>query len=330
MEDLNQLRMPVFIVGCGRSGTTMLRLMLDSHPALSIPGESTFIRYLWINRRDYGTGDRFRPERLLDDILTDANFMRWGVSPQNVRDRVSRLVSPTFADIVAAPFEAYADMHGKARWGDKTPIYVLSIPALAQLFPSARFVHLIRDGRDVASSYLSIPMFEGGIWQASLRWRDWVSAGIRSGRRLPPGRYIEIRYEDLVADTDRQLTELCSFLDLEFDGVMLSYHVDAEKRLQARPDYVQFHRNISRPPIASTRDWRLEMPRDDVRVFESVAGDLLETLGYERAFPKLSVGSRTRARVRSTAHTSHVQGSRMKKSVVRTAKRAGLGISSRP
>lgn len=182
-----------------------------------------------------------------------------GESPQDVRGRVlCNLLSPTFADIVGAPFEAYAEMHGKVRWGDKTPIYVLSIAALSRLFPSARFIHLIRDERDVASSYLSIPMFEGGIWQASLRWRDWVSAGIRSGRRLPPGRYVEVRYEDLVADTDRQLRELCSFLDLEFDGTMLNYHADAELRLQAPPDRIPFHKNTSRPPLPSTRDWRLE------------------------------------------------------------------------
>jgi len=330
MEELNPLHVPVFIVGCSRSGTTMLRLMLDSHPALSIPGESAFIRYLWINRRDYGTGDRFRSDRLLDDILTNAHFMRWGVSPQHVRNRVSRLLSPTFADIIAAPFEAYAEMNGKVRWGDKTPVYVLSISALAHLFPTARFVHLIRDGRDVASSHLSIPMLDGGIWEASLLWRDWVSSGIRSGRRLPSGHYIEIRYEDLVSDTDRQLRDLCSFLDLDFDRTMLSYHMDADKRLQTRPDWVEFHRNISQPPISSTRDWRREMPREDVRVFESVAGELLKTLGYERAFPKLSVGIRTRAQSRTAAHFVHIQGSRMKKSALRTARRAGFRRSSTP
>ena len=275
---------PVFLVGCGRSGTTMLRLMLDSHPMLAIPGESSFIRYRWAERRAYWSKDRFLPERLLEDILADDNFRRWGVPADDVRDLLQPIQSRSFADVVAAPFRAYANCHGKPRWGDKTPIYVLSIPAIAGLFPDAKFVHLIRDGRDVALSYLGMPMFEGGIWHAAWRWRDWVTAGVRSGRSLAPERYIEVRYEELVAQPETELRGLCTFLGLEFDERMLSFYLDADQRLQAAPEMVPFHGNISRPSHRPARDWREQMTANDLEIFEAVAGPLLGSLGTSAGF----------------------------------------------
>lgn len=307
------MRSPVFVVGSGRSGTTMLRLMLDSHPLLAIPGESTFIRYMWLNRRDYWNGRTFQAERLLRDILADPNFRRWGVAEASVLDVMRGYERPDFADVIAAPFEAYARLQGKPRWGDKTPNYVLSIPALARLFPQARFVHVIRDGRDVALSYLAIPAFGSDIRAAAWLWRDRVGAGLRWGRRLGRGRYTEVRYEGLVDDPERELRRLCSFLGLPFTDGMLRYHVDASERLQVPPDRVRFHENVSRPPVRPTKDWRERMAPDDLTVFESLAGDLLSELGYARASGNLSRGARVRATSARALHRMHLTASAAKK-----------------
>lgn len=315
------MRSPVFVVGSGRSGTTLLRLMLDSHPMLAIPGESTFIRYLWMNRDYYWRRGQFQPRLLLKAILADPNFQRWEIPAERVWARVQLLETPSFSDIIAAPFEAYADSHGKSRWGDKTPNYVLSIREIAQLFPDASFVHVIRDGRNVALSYMSIPMFTGGIWAATWLWRDRVNAGLRAGKSLGPQRYLQIRYEDLVRNPERELRALCVFLNLEFSGDMLRYYLDAESRLQAPPDRVRFHENISAPPRPSLTDWRSEMPRDDLLIFESVAGDLLEEFGYERAFSEVSLGARTRGSVRLALHRLHLTASTVKKTASRSVRR---------
>ena len=264
---------PVFLVGCGRSGTTMLRLMLDSHPLLAIPGESNFIRYRWADRRAYWSKDRFLPQRLLEDILADDNFRRWG-DPRRRCERSSSHPSSPRASPTSSRHRfahtriATASLVG----GTRHPSYVLSIPAIAGLFPDAKFVHLIRDGRDVALSYLGMPMFEGGIWHAAWRWRDWVTAGIRSGRSLGPERYIEVRYEELVAQPETELRGLCTFLGLEFDERMLSFYLDADQRLQAAPEMVPFHGNTSLPSHRPARDWREQMTPHDLEDLRGCGG----------------------------------------------------------
>jgi hypothetical protein len=295
--------------------------MLDSHPSLAIPGESNFIRYRWAERRAYGSKDHFQPQRLLEDILADENFRRWGIAADDVRDLVRQIRSPGFADVVAAPFQAYAKCHGKSRWGDKTPIYVLSIPAIAGLFPDAKFVHLIRDGRDVALSYLGMPRFDGRILHAAWRWRDWVTAGVRSGSGLGAERYIEVRYEELVEQPETELRRLCTYLGMEFDERMLSFYLDADVRLQAPPEMVPFHRNTLMPSHRSARDWRVQMTPPDVEVFEAVAGELLEQLGYERWVQHVPLETRALVAAKTTLRRAHVAGSRFKKQAVRSSRR---------
>jgi hypothetical protein len=297
----------------------MLRLMLDAHPMLAIPGESNFIRFRWAARRTYRSGGRFVPERLLEDILADDNVRAWGIPADEVRDLVRSLESPSFGDVIAAPFRVYARKHAKPRWGDKTPIYVLSMPMLADLFPHAKFVHLIRDGRDVALSYLSIPMFTGGIWSASKRWRDWVTAGVDSGTSLGSDRYMEVRYEALVSRPESELRKVCAFLRLGFDPRMLRFYAQADRRLEeASPQWVPFQTKVSLPPQVSVRDWKMQMSRRDVEIFESVAGPLLAELGYERAVPKVPLGTLIQARVNTTMRSAHVRGSKVKQAAVRS------------
>ncbi len=291
--------------------------MLDSHPELAIPGESNFIRSLWDGRRRYWSEGFFHPDRLLEDVVSDPNLATWGVPAEAIREAAPSRPDVGFADVVAAPFRAYATLHGKPRWGDKTPIYVLSMRHLAVLFPRARFVHLIRDGRNVALSYLEMRSFKGGIWEASWRWREWVSAGLRAGAALGSSRYLELRYEDLVDDPPGKLRDVCAFLGLEFVPSMLEYHRTARDRLEVPSDLERFHMNALLPPQRSTRDWREQMTRSDLEVFESVAGSLLTELGYERGLPTLPATTRVRGATRVAMRGIHVRASRAKKHLTR-------------
>lgn len=294
----------------------MLRLMLDSHPDLAIPGESHFIPPLWAARGRYVPGGAFRAARLASDIMRTPHFRLWGIPEEAVRRRIESLRAPGFAETVEAVFLAYADAHGKVRWGDKTPIYVLALPLLGALFPTARFVHLIRDGRDVALSYLSVPWGPTTIWQSARKWRRDVTSGRRSGRALGD-RYLEIRYEDLVRDPREVLETVCAFTDLRFAEVMLDYHRDGEQRLQSPPDGVPFHAAAARPPIRGMRDWRSQMSSSDVRAFEAVAGDVLAELGYARRHATTPVTLRAHASLRVRSLDLWAVGSGAKKAVVR-------------
>jgi hypothetical protein len=267
--------------------------MLDAHPDLAIPPESHFLSRFGHNLARYGSERRVDAEHLASDIVRTKTFQAWDVPAAEVMTRVRGLAAPTFAGVVDAVYMAYADPRGATRWGDKTPRYVLDIPLFDRLFPGSRFVHLIRDGRDVAMSLRSVrsgpdePMWPAAFWERRVR------AGRRDGGALGPTRYREVRYERLVEDPERELRAICSFLDLGWTPAMLDY---PNRVVQALPDDVRSrHRHEDRPPTKGLRDWRTEMPAADVAAFEAVAGDLLDELGYEPGAPP--PGASLKARV---------------------------------
>jgi len=141
---------PLLVLGVSRSGTTLLRVILDRSPGVAIPDESFFIPLL--ARRHGRTVDA---ERFVDDVARIPTIRAWGVSPDDVASRVGSGM-PT-GDAIAAIFEAYAEHAGKPRWGDKTPMYMRHLALLERLFPTAQYVHLVRDGRDAALSFLEMP-----------------------------------------------------------------------------------------------------------------------------------------------------------------------------
>ncbi len=266
---------PLIVLGVRRSGTTLLRVMLDRNPALAVPDESYFVPQL--ARRHRGTVD---PASFIDDLRRLPTLAEWRLSPDAVGERLRP--GMTTGAAIAAVFEAYAAERGKPRWGDKTPLYMQHLPLLERLFPGARFVHLIRDGRDAALSFLSVPegiMTEG--WGNprdaagfASQWATEVRTARALGDRVGAGRYLELRYEALVADPAAALRRTCSFAALDYDEVMLGYVGETES---ARKRHQQ---RLNEPPRVGVRDWSTEMEPVDREAFEKVAGDLLAELGY--------------------------------------------------
>lgn len=314
---------PLFIVGCGRSGTTMLRLMIDGHPEMAIPPESHFIPPLWHARQRYGPEGRMDAQRLVADILATPPVRLWELPAAPVLERVASLARPTFASTVEAVFMAYADTRGARRWGDKTPVYVMSIPLLARLWPEARFVHVIRDGRDVAPSLVGMQRWGPRTLAGAARtWRDRVRTGRRAGRNLGPARYVEVRYERLVDDTEEVLREVASFAGLGFHPDMLNAHERAAQRLS---DHEKArHRHEGEPPTRGLRDWRRDLTPEEVLTFEAIAGPELSTLGYERAFRRLPLVVAVRSRVERAGSSVGRALGRVRRGAVRTVRRGRL------
>ena len=154
---------PFFIVGSGRSGTTMLRLMLDAHPDVAVPAESHFVDELARAWPRYVRAGRIDADAVVRSIGKRLDLM--GIPRGEARERLAALPTTAVSDAVDSVFRIYADAHGKSRWGDKTPGYVLSMPLLAEVFPGSRFVHLIRDGREVALSYADQPFGPRNVWE---------------------------------------------------------------------------------------------------------------------------------------------------------------------
>ena len=267
---------PLIVLGVRRSGTTLLRVMLDRNPALAVPDESYFVPQL--ARRHRGQPDL---AAFLDDLRRLPTLVEWELPPDAVAARLHE--GMTTGEAIAAVFEAYAAARGKPRWGDKTPLYMQYLPLLERLFPRALHVHLIRDGRDAATSFLAVPE---GIMTAgwghpreaagfACQWATEVRAARALGEQVGCERYLEVRYEALVADPEAELRQICAFAGLEFDETMLGYvgQTDSARK--------QHQQRLDEPPRVGVRNWRTEMSAVDVAAFEAVAGDLLHELGYE-------------------------------------------------
>jgi hypothetical protein len=267
---------PLVLLGVSRSGTTLLRVILDRSPGLAIPDESFFVPLL--ARRH---GRVIDAERFLDDVARIPTVRDWGLTVADVAPRVRAGMAT--GEAVAAIFEAYASKAGKPRWGDKTPMYMRHMALLEELFPTAQYVHLVRDGRDAALSFLDMP--EGTFtrtWahprtpaQFACLWRREVGGARELGRRVGPDRYLEVRYEELVAEPEQVVQRVCAFAEIPFEQAMLDYTGAVD--VSAKPH----QQRLLRPPTAGVRSWRGDMARDDVAGFEAVAGDLLAELGYE-------------------------------------------------
>jgi hypothetical protein len=278
-----------FVVGCERSGTTLLRLMLDAHPDLAIPPESYFIVDHYRRLSRYGTEGDVDLTVMAADLRDHRWFSAWDLDLGGLRGR-----GQSFPDAVRRIYETYAAQHGKHRHGDKTPAYVMHLPLLARLFPEGRFVHLIRDGRDVALSLADVSWGPVTVLDAAIQWRERVERGRTAGRGLGPERYREVRYERLVAEPEPVLRELAEFLGLEFAPAMLSHHEHAGGRIVGGPKGI--HRRAAEAPTAGIRDWRAQLAGADLEAVEAAVGELLTELGYERAVPEPSSGARRRVR----------------------------------
>jgi Sulfotransferase family len=245
--------------------------MLDRNSRLAVPDESFFIPLL-ADRHLL----RVDPDAFIDDVRRLKTVREWGVPLDKLRARLSE--GMPIARAIAAIYEVHAEEQGKQRWGDKTPMYMRHLSLLRRLFPDALYVHLIRDGRDAALSFLAMPegvAFETWAHPRSVAdfacvWRTEVAAA----QKLRGDRYLEVRYEDLVSDAPAVLRRICSFAGLPYESAMTEYGGSGSEE---RP-----HQQSLRQPLTpQLRDWRTEMSAEDEAAFEAVAGDLLEELGYE-------------------------------------------------
>jgi Sulfotransferase family len=300
-----------FIVGVSRSGTTLLRLMLDAHPELAIPPETRFIPDA------VTSGAAADPTRLLARISRHPLFPDLQLDGDELLRRWQELRPFDAAAAFRAMFGLYAARQGKSRWGDKSPQDhdAQQMPLLAELFPEACFVHLIRDGRDVHLSQRRAWAVGYGSGHAGSVWARWVGEAREVGRALGP-RYVEMRFEDLVEEPERELRRVCDAIRLDFDPAMLRSHEGAASRLEEirRPvvwpiggyafgadERVSLLALTTEPPrTARVGRWRVEMPPLDRWAFDAHALGPLGELRYEVASRPALVAGRAASLLQGT------------------------------
>ena len=280
----------VFIVGSTRSGTTLLQRIVDAHPQIAVVHETHWITRYFEKQTGLTPEGLVTPE-LIPKLLEYRRFPKMKVGREELERLMNSDEPVSYASFVSAIFDLYGQRKGKSLVGDKTASYMLNIPTLHGLWPQAKFVHIIRDGRDVCLSMVNgkkahvaagrlSTWTEDPLLTAALWWKHRVRLGREDGNALRPELYYEIRYETLVSQPATECAALCDFLGLPYHDAMLKFYEGREKAdpsLDAKKAW--------RPVTPALRDWRSQMTLDDVERFEAVAGDLLDELGYPCTVP---------------------------------------------
>jgi hypothetical protein len=287
-----------FVVGVSRSGTTLVRLMLDAHPALAIPPETQFVPGLLrvmarLERK--GLSDAELRRRALERITGARRWNDFGLPPDALERGLEALDPVTPGGVVRAFFGAYAELLGKPRWGSKSPGYMKSMALISRHVPEARFIHLVRDPRDVAASLRELSWGPDDVGEAAHDWVSKIEQAREQAGELPPGAYLELRYEDLIEDPAPAVRAIAEMIELDWDDAMLSYHEHADERMRevhrdvARPhggvitaeERRRQHALLSQPPTPSRIGrWRTDLSDEERRRVESVAAPLMAELGY--------------------------------------------------
>jgi hypothetical protein len=279
---------PVFIVGHGRSGTTLIRLMLNAHPAIHVPGETAFVSYLRRHLRPDGSTPRDDSwEAMLARLARREWFTeKWvddGPLPAEEVAACAAAASHDPGGLMGALFSQRVRALGKTRWGDKVPNNYRFLDDIAAWFPDAQVLHMVRDGRDVAVSCLTPPFSDehdmGDVYEVALRWRDALRRGEKGRQLLGESRYRELRYEDLTADPEGQLRSLCEWLGEPFDPAMLEYHKSSKREIpdSEKAVHPRLGGQVDRKRVER---WRTDAPDGMVAAFEGVAGPELQRAGY--------------------------------------------------
>jgi hypothetical protein len=280
---------PFFLVGNPRSGTKMLRELLNRSPEVWISAvESHFIPRLTRDLARYGNfQDHANFERLAAALRSTRASWHWSQRGVHIdSDRwyglcraydwpsvLEALFRCVYEQEIPAPRRSWESI----LWGDKTPAYLTELPLLAELYPRARFVHLVRDPRDCALS--SLDAWGSTPVRTAQEWADRVRTCRAAGVRLGPERFHELRYEDLLTDLRGRLADVFAFLGVPTPA-------DAGRFLRV-PENLGAARGQEQVVAANRQKWRSRMPPALRRRIEGVTGDLLDSLGYEREYPDL-------------------------------------------
>lgn len=276
---------PLFIVGANRSGTTLLRLILNAHSEVAIPDE---IRYFYSFRGGAGY-EHWRTPNLSPDQYRDFvdDFLQ-----QNEAVTPELDLEALRSEILAGPhdlrrpyqllLERWAHHHGKSRWGEKTPGNLFFAHLILSMFPEAKFLHLVRDPRAVVHSMQGVSFFPTDVIFNALNLQKTMTKGrARFERAVPSDQRLVIRYEDLVHDPVPTIRRVCDFADLEYEPGMLAFHEDAA-RFMTDAASSSFNAKATRPISTSrTHAWKNQLAPAEVAVVEFFTRSTMREFDYQ-------------------------------------------------
>lgn len=263
----------VFILGVGRSGTTLLRTILNGHSKLYVTPEAHFVLPLLKYKKHYDVATGFDKTRFSQDLMQAGSFTHWHMGSKDINKAVSGAANTT--DAIARLYCYYAALQGKQIAIDKTPSLTQHIGFILKNYPNARFVHLIRDGRDVAVSQYSAGWTKS-VDEAAVDWSVRTKLAQKDGVKLGKKHYLEIRYEDLVTKPKIQVKALCSWLGVAYEPKMLKDTSSNAKQLLGSVYQPNLHNNLLQP----IKPQKPKGTAEQRRRVEHISAKQLQLLGY--------------------------------------------------
>ena len=277
---------PIFIIGTERSGTNLLRLILDAHPNIAVPHPPHIVKFFTPLVPRYGDlkDDRnFR--RLVADVCRTVELhpYPWEFVPD--RERVVREVrDKNLISIYFALYDQYREANGKKRWACKSTFMIDHVAEVLHYHPGARFIYMVRDGRDVAVSARASIFNHFHPFYSALRWQREQATGLSWLAELPPEQIMLLRYEELVNDPQGVTERLCAFLHEPFEPRMLDYHRHSEARKSGSLSISW--QNTSRPVMRdNTAKFRTALSPREILLFEAICHRELQAHGYPLIHP---------------------------------------------
>lgn len=278
--------MSIFMIGTQRSGSNLLRLMLNQLPDIVAPHPPHILHRMMPVVSTYG--DLQKNENfasLVDDVcrLVELNPVPWegvtfdrGKVAADCRER-------SLVAVYGAVYQALADASGAKTWLCKSMQNTLFLPQIEAYFPDAKYIYLYRDGRDVAVSFRKAVVGEKHFYHISKEWTETQRLALKHREIVPAERFINVSYEELTAQPEPAMQRLCAFLGAEYHPSMLEYYTSNEAKRAA--DSSALWGNVVKPIMTdNTRKFLREASPEDIQIFESVAGDVLDALNYKRVY----------------------------------------------
>lgn len=285
----------LFIIGNPRSGTSLLRIMLNCHSEITAPPECGFLQW-WFSKYkkwDKNSNTQNQVEDFINDLKTSKKIEDWKLDFENLKRLILKEKPESYSHLGELVYYSYALQKGKNPKiiADKNNYYINHLHDLIKIWSDAKIIFMVRDGRDVACSYINLrkvnttspykPKLPTDVSDIAKDWADNNKNAYDFTKKLPKDKHTLIKYEDLILHPDQTLKNVCSFLNIEFEKAMFEYYIHNAKYKDEPISTIDWKRKtLEKPDKTNIGKYKNELNKQQIQEFNNIAREMLETFSY--------------------------------------------------